>query len=474
MLGWGKKNDAKPAVPAATPASPEAAAALPHAEPVSASPPTGAPSLPNLLLTEGRITEAQLQKAMVKQAETGAFIGEILIEDGVLDQDSLISFLAKHCKIPHLSLLDYLIDKSIVEVLPLDLCLKYRLLPIDRLGKNLTVAMVNPLDTEALEQVRTYCPDLRIKPILCASSHFEIVVKRLFASEEAGATHELSASSLGLKIPGRKPSAPAPTALPPAAPPPSQPAPEAYAVPEAVPAAEEVEDSYELPPLEPTPSVVIAPATEEAMPDAVEVEPVAPLPEVAPVSAPAAQVLESVFNQPPPPPGPTPSLSESGLGTASSMLMREMATVMMDSMRDTYAVLARRMELFRGVPPEEVAKIFARGITQEFEPGQTIFEKGQAGGEMYVILGGEVLIKDGTKELARLGRGGMFGEMSLISAQPRSASAIALDTTSVLALSNDTIRQSMPPHVSLQLLSNIITTLSTRLRQANERQGNEV
>ena len=66
-------------------------------------------------------------------------------------------------------------------------------------------------------------------------------------------------------------------------------------------------------------------------------------------------------------------------------------------------------------------------------------------------------------------RGGMFGEMSLISAQPRSASAIAADTTSVLALSNDTIRQSMPPHVSLQLLSNIITTLSTRLRQANER-----
>lgn len=472
MLGWGKKNDAKPAAPAATPASPEPSAVPAQAEPTSGPAATGAPSLPNLLLAEGRITEAQLQQAMVKQAQTGAFIGEILIEDGVLDQDSLISFLAKHCKIPHLSLLDYLIDKSIVEVLPLDLCLKYRLLPIDRLGKNLTVAMVNPLDTEALEQVRTYCPDLRIKPILCASTHFEIVVKRLFAGEEGSTTHELSASSLGLKMPGRKPSAPAPTKLPPApaeVAPIVEAAPLAQAAPEPMPVAEEVEEAYELPPLEPTPSVVIAPATEEAMPEALEVEPVAPLQEVAPVSAPAAQVLESVFNQPPPPPGPAPSLTESGLGTASSMLMREMATVMMDSMRDTYAVLARRMELFRGVPPEEVAKIFARGITQEFEPGQTIFEKGQAGGEMYVILGGEVLIKDGPKELARLGRGGMFGEMSLISAQPRSASAIAADTTSVLALSNDTIRQSMPPHVSLQLLSNIITTLSTRLRQANER-----
>lgn len=139
-------------------------------------------------------------------------------------------------------------------------------------------------------------------------------------------------------------------------------------------------------------------------------------------------------------------------------------------MRDTYAVLARRMDLFRGVPPEEVAKIFARGITQEFDEGQTLFHKGDMGGEMYAILGGEVLIKDGEKELARLGRGGMLGEMTVISSQPRSATAIAVETTKrAPALSNDSIRQSMPPHVSLQLLSNIITTLSTRLRQANER-----
>lgn len=453
MLRWGKgKAEDKPAETAATAA--EAAPAAGRA--VSAAVPQGAvtaSSLPELLLAEGKVTEAQLQAAMVKQVQTGAFIGEILIADGALDQDSLISFLAKHCKIPHLSLLDYLIDKEIVKLLPEELCLKYRLVPIDKLGKNLTVAMVNPLDAEALEQVRQHCPELRIKPILCASNHFEIVIQRLFNTGASGGPTELSASSLGLKMPSKKPAAPRPTELPTAPPPPPPPP------------VQEAEVA--LPPLEdraPEPAVV-----EEEIPDAEEYVEVAPLPEQAPVSVPAATVLDNVFHAPAPSPGPPAKLEESGLGETSSMLMKEMATVMMDSMRDTYAVLARRMELFRGVPPEEVAKIFARGITTEFEEGDVIFEKGQPGQEMYVILGGEVIILDGDRELARLGRGGMFGEMSLLSTQPRSASAVAADTTSVLALSNDTIRQAIPPHVAIQMLTNIINTLSARLRQANER-----
>lgn len=461
MLRWGKgKSDEKPAETVAAnapmPGPGRGVSAAVQEGPVTAS------GLPELLLAEGKVTEAQLQAAMVKQIETGAFIGEILIADGVLDQDSLISFLAKHCKIPHLSLLDYLIDKEIVKILPEEICLRFRLVPIDKLGKNLTVAMVNPLDSEALEQVRAHCPELRIKPILCASNHFEIVIKRLFNIEDKGGPASLSASSLGLKMPSKKAAAPQPTDLPSATPAPSPPP-----VFAAAPAPSELP----LPPLmDRVPDVAPVLHEEVEMPEAEEIPEVAPLPEPEPVSAPAATVLDNVFHAPPTPPVESPSkLEESGLGETSSMLMKEMATVMMDSMRDTYAVLARRMELFRGVPPEEVAKIFARGITSEFEEGGVIFEKGQPGQEMYVILGGEVIIRDGDRELARLGRGGMFGEMSLLSAQPRSASAIAADTTSVLALSNDTIRQSIPPHVAIQILTNVINTLSARLRQANTR-----
>lgn len=483
MLRWGRgkseEQEAESAVPAPVASSAPTEHAGGRSAPAQPGPGEAARTLQDLLLAEGRITDAQLQQALRKQAETGRFIGEILIEDKVLDQDSLISFLAKHCRIPHLSLLDYLIDKDIVQLIPEEICLRHRLLPIDKLGKNLTVAMVNPLDSEALEKVRACCPELRIKPILCASNHFELVIQRLFNAAGGGGPHEVSAASLGLAA--LKPSvakaapAPAPSPTPVESPPVVASAPkrapvEEFSLPPLQDAAEpEVE--VVLPPLSPVEDAPVA--VEEFLPDAAEVmeeiPSVTPLPEQAPVAPLVATVLENVFNAPPVAPDAPITLEESTLNATSSSLMKEMATVMMDSMRDTYAVLARRMELFRGVPPEEVAKIFARGITQEFEAGDVIFEKGQPGTDLYVILGGAVQIRDGDKDLAQLGRGGMFGEMALLSAQPRSASAVAADTTSVLTLSNDTIRQGMPPHVSIQLLTNIITTLSARLRQANER-----
>jgi type IV pilus assembly protein PilB len=75
-------------------------------------------NLPSLLLAEGKATKEQIQRALDKQKKTGVFLGEILIEEGILDEQSFITLLAKNCKIPHLSLLDYIIDDSIVALIP--------------------------------------------------------------------------------------------------------------------------------------------------------------------------------------------------------------------------------------------------------------------------------------------------------------------------------------------------------------------
>jgi CRP-like cAMP-binding protein len=137
-------------------------------------------------------------------------------------------------------------------------------------------------------------------------------------------------------------------------------------------------------------------------------------------------------------------------------------------MRGTYAILARRMELFRGIGPEHVARIFAQGHTLEFTPGQIIFEKGAPGDKMFAILIGEVAIFDEERQLAVLGRGDMFGEMALLSQEPRSASAQALVNTSLLSLDRDSIQRSLPAEVSIALLTNVIVTLGERIRLANQ------
>lgn len=436
MLRWTKS--AKPDGAASPPASAPPSPPMPTRESGPEPPPhDGLPprrGLADVLLEAGKVSREQLDHALKVQAETGEFLGEILVREGILDERSLTSFLAKYCKIPHLSLLDYLIDKEVVRLLPKEFCLHYRVLPIDKLGQNLTVAMVNPLNAEALDKVRELCPDLRIKPILCAYKHFVLVTEKVFAEKESGGPVELTASSLGLRIERAAPISHVEPALP-------ADIPAATAPPE--PIEEEIPEALEIPSeLEERPfdhDAVIA----DAFPAA---------------AAPAATEAAA---------GASPALGEPA--PAASGIMQELASVMMDSMRDTYNMLARRVELFRGVEPEDVAKIFARGMTEEYEAGHVLFQKGDPGDKLYVILGGSVEVFDGGRVIAVLSRGDMVGEMALLSKAPRSAGVRTRETTSLLALSDEIIWSVIPREVSMRLLINIVVTLSERLRRANQR-----
>lgn len=140
--------------------------------------------LGDMLLEGGLITRGQLEEGLAEKDRQKCFLGQALVRLGYLSQDELISFLVKQCKIPHINLVDYSIDPRIVRLLPNELCLKYKLLAIDNLGTILTVAMVNPLDLDALEQARAACPELKLKPILCTPEHFETVAKRLLITED--------------------------------------------------------------------------------------------------------------------------------------------------------------------------------------------------------------------------------------------------------------------------------------------------
>jgi chromosomal replication initiator protein DnaA len=154
--------------------------------------------LGDMLVREGAISPAQLAEALTKQRESGRFLGQVLVELSFITQATLVSILVKQCKIPHISLLDYNVSEELFKLVPKELCLKYNLLPIDKLGRILTLAMVDPLDIEALERIRESCPDIKIKPILCDWIHFDSVARRVFQSANQRDLQEATAGSFGL------------------------------------------------------------------------------------------------------------------------------------------------------------------------------------------------------------------------------------------------------------------------------------
>ncbi len=132
-----------------------------------------------------------------------------------------------------------------------------------------------------------------------------------------------------------------------------------------------------------------------------------------------------------------------------------------------------KVDLFQGLTPDEVVKILAKGITMRCAKGESLFYKGTVGSQMYVVLGGKVgVFTDGKKCVATLNTGDMFGEMALVTKEPRSASVIALEDSHLFVLSESIFEKLLTKRVAIRILLNIVRVLSRRLKELNARVAN--
>ncbi len=110
--------------------------------------------LGNLLLRSGLITQKQLEYVLEIQKSTGKKIGEIFIEEGILSEDQIIEVLEFQFGIPHIDLNKYLIDPEIPRLINEKLARRYTLIPIRKNRGKLIVAMADPLNIFAIDDVK--------------------------------------------------------------------------------------------------------------------------------------------------------------------------------------------------------------------------------------------------------------------------------------------------------------------------------
>ncbi|MGE5280368.1 MAG: hypothetical protein ACM3L6_06470 [Deltaproteobacteria bacterium] len=106
------------------------------------------------LLIERKVIAAEhLQKALDFQKVNGGLIGEILVQLGFAREEDIAQVLTAQYGFPYLPLANYDIDMETAQVIPQHVARQYCLIPIDKIGNNLTVAMSNPLNAQAIEDV---------------------------------------------------------------------------------------------------------------------------------------------------------------------------------------------------------------------------------------------------------------------------------------------------------------------------------
>ena len=109
--------------------------------------------LGELLVERGVIDPHQLEKALAMQREKGGLIGELLVELGFAKEEDIAQSLTAQYGFPYLPLGNYDINPEIIDIVPGRVARQYYLVPIDKIGNNLTLAMSNPLNVQAIEDV---------------------------------------------------------------------------------------------------------------------------------------------------------------------------------------------------------------------------------------------------------------------------------------------------------------------------------
>ena len=125
------------------------------------------------------------------------------------------------------------------------------------------------------------------------------------------------------------------------------------------------------------------------------------------------------------------------------------------------------VDLFRSIPGEDLSHIAEITAEVEFPPSQPIVREGDPGESMYLIVDGEARVHSGDRLFAELGPKECFGEMSILDAEPRSATVTAITDLRVLRITQSDFSEILTekPEIS----HGIIKTLTQRLREANKR-----
>ena len=139
--------------------------------------------LGELLIERGIIDQGQLEKAIATQKEKGGLIGEVLVELGFVKEEDIAQALTAQYGFPYLPLSSYDIDPEIASIIPGRVARQYLLLPIDKIGNNLTLAMSNPLNMQAIEDVELLS-GCSVQVFVSTSSDIKKAIEKYYKEKE--------------------------------------------------------------------------------------------------------------------------------------------------------------------------------------------------------------------------------------------------------------------------------------------------
>jgi type IV pilus assembly protein PilB len=139
--------------------------------------------LGDLLVAEGLITEAQLRQALGDQKGKADKLGSVLVRQGAISEEQLIGFLSRQYGIPSITLANLDVDAETLRLVPPHIAKKYEVLPVKRIGGTLTLAMSDPTNVFALDDI-AFMTNLQILPVVAPQAAIRKALDRAYEASQ--------------------------------------------------------------------------------------------------------------------------------------------------------------------------------------------------------------------------------------------------------------------------------------------------
>jgi type IV pilus assembly protein PilB len=147
-----------------------------------------------LLLKEKRITPAQLQEALSYQKTNGGKLGFNLVKLGFVKDEEITALLSKQYGVPSINLAQFDIDASIIKLIPSETAHKYQIVPLSRAGATLTIAMTDPTNVFAMDDIK-FMTGYNVEPVVASETAVMAAIQKYYSAPAVRGPREAAATT---------------------------------------------------------------------------------------------------------------------------------------------------------------------------------------------------------------------------------------------------------------------------------------
>src|SRR3954471_8290457 len=149
-----------------------------------------------LLLKEKRITPEQLQEALTYQKANGGKLGFNLVKLGFVKDEELTALLSKHYGVPSINLAQFEIDPAVIKLIPAETAQKYQIIPLSRAGATLTIAMTDPTNVFAMDDIK-FMTGYNVEPVVASETAVTEAIQKYYSAAAVKASSAAAAAAGG-------------------------------------------------------------------------------------------------------------------------------------------------------------------------------------------------------------------------------------------------------------------------------------